>query len=239
MRASNNIDELAKALAKAQGEMSGVKKGKTNPHFKTTYADLASAIAATREAFSENGLSFVQLTNSEPGSVDVSIVTRLMHESGQWIESVLNVRATQQTPQGLGSAITYGRRYSLMAMVGIAPEDDDGETASQKPPQTDKSSKQDKMNTAKNLPGITTANNLPKQEEKPKPSPEQEEWRALVQKHNLLMQEKDRQQIAKSTLRDATGHDFPLDPKAYDLMAFTDALNRLEELLYPENDIPY
>lgn len=129
MNQSETIEKLAEALAKAQGQIEGAGKNKQNPHLKSKYADLASAWDACRAPLSENGLSIVQFT--EGGPADVTVTTRLIHSSGQWLESSLTVRATKPDAQGLGSAITYGRRYSLMAMVGIAPEDDDGQAACQ------------------------------------------------------------------------------------------------------------
>ena len=128
MNASEDIKELAAALAKAQGRMDGAKKDSTNPHLKRKYADLASVWDACRVALSENGLSVTQLPSGGPETV--SVTTRLMHTSGQWIESELTLKPTQETPQGLGSAITYARRYALMAIVGVCADDDDGAAAS-------------------------------------------------------------------------------------------------------------
>jgi len=131
---SPEIEKLAEALAKAQGQIRNADKDSTNPHFKSKYADLASVWDACRKSLSENGLSIVQLTDGGPSPVTVT--TRLMHSSGQWIESSLTLQPSPSTPQGVGSALTYGRRYSLMAMVGVAPDDeDDGNAASQAPPQ--------------------------------------------------------------------------------------------------------
>jgi len=129
---SETIEKLAEALAKAQGQMEGAKKTSENTvaaNVKRKYADLSSVWDACRAPLSENGLSIVQFTDGGPS--DVTVITRLIHASGQWLESSLTVRATKPDAQGLGSAITYGRRYSLMAMVGIAPEDDDGQAACQ------------------------------------------------------------------------------------------------------------
>lgn len=120
--------ELFAALAKAQASIQGAQKGNTNPHFKAKYADLASVWDACREALTSNGLSVTQLPSSDGETV--SVRTILAHESGQWISSTLRMRPTKADPQGVGSALTYARRYSLAAMVGVAPEDDDGNAAS-------------------------------------------------------------------------------------------------------------
>lgn len=124
---SEAINEISAALAKAQGQIEGASKGKVNPAFKSKYADLASIWDACREALSTNGLAVLQIPNETPDGM--LLTTMVTHSSGQWFRSSYPVRPVQATPQGLGSAITYARRYALMAMVGIAPEDDDGEAA--------------------------------------------------------------------------------------------------------------
>ena len=129
MRASEHLNELAGALSKAQAMLRGAVKDSTNPHFKSRYADLASCWDACREALAANGLSVVQLPEGS-GNV-VEMTTRLMHSSGQWIECSGCFTATKADPQGLGSCITYARRYQLCAIVGISPEDDDGNAASE------------------------------------------------------------------------------------------------------------
>lgn len=124
---SEHINELAMALAKAQGEMRGAKKDTTNPFFKSKYADLASVWEACREALSKNNLAVVQPTKAtDHGTV---VVTMLLHSSGQWISGEMDVLPKSPDAQALGSAITYARRYALSSMVGIAPEEDDGEGA--------------------------------------------------------------------------------------------------------------
>lgn len=129
MNRSNSIAALAAAFAKAQGEIAGASKDKTNPHFKTAYADLASVWEACRDALSKHGLSVLQPVRADGPTVTVT--TLLMHGSGEWIDEDLSMTAQQNTPQGLGSCITYARRYALASMVGVAPEDDDGNAASQ------------------------------------------------------------------------------------------------------------
>jgi hypothetical protein len=120
---------LAAALAKAQGEIEGASKDKTNPHFKSSYADLASVWDACREPLSKNGLAVMQPCFAD--GPRVTVTTILAHASGEFIEVDLVMTAGQNTAQGIGSAITYARRYALSSMVGVAPEDDDGNAASQ------------------------------------------------------------------------------------------------------------
>lgn len=125
---SDSIKELATALAKAQGVMEGAKKDSLNPHFKNKYADLESVWDAARKPLTDNGLSVVQipLGMSDRGHLQVHSV--LMHVSGEYIGGTIEIPAKMDA-QGIGSAITYARRYALAALVGIAPEDDDGNGA--------------------------------------------------------------------------------------------------------------
>ena len=133
MPTSPTIAALAAALVKAQSAMGGAKKDSTNPHFKTAYADLASVWDACRAPLANAGLSVVQLVSSD--SAHAIIETILAHSSGEWVSSTLAVPLTKSDAQGLGSAITYGRRYALAAIVGVCPADDDGEAAVARPTQ--------------------------------------------------------------------------------------------------------
>jgi hypothetical protein len=130
MITSDQIDQLATALAAAQAVIEGADKGNTNPHFKSKYADLASVWDACRKPLTDNGLSVVQALGSNGDSVICT--TMLLHKSGQYIRSVFEMTPAQKTPQAAGSCATYLRRYSLQAIVGVAPEDDDGNEASSK-----------------------------------------------------------------------------------------------------------
>ncbi len=125
MVTSQNINELAAALAKAQGEFSAAPKLSKNPHYKSNYADLASVWSVIRKPLSDNGLSVVQGAGKAKEGDGVAISTLLLHTSGQWIESVLTLNPSKDDPQGYGSAITYGRRYGLAAMVGVVADEDD------------------------------------------------------------------------------------------------------------------
>lgn len=129
MNRSEQINELAAALAKAQAEMRFASKANVNPHFKSKYADLASVIEAIRDPLSRNGLSHTQLCREgENGAVTVD--TMLMHASGQFIASTMTMRPQKNDPQGVGSALTYARRYALQGICGLASDDDDGNAAS-------------------------------------------------------------------------------------------------------------
>jgi len=130
LRSSYQINELATALAKAQGLMKHPGKNKTakvpmkaGGTYSYNYADLADCIDAVRGPFAANGLSFIQVPFNEPGAV--GILTRIMHSSGQWIEGTLFMPCPDSKPQSIGSAITYARRYALSPMAGFASDDDD------------------------------------------------------------------------------------------------------------------
>jgi ERF superfamily len=150
MQTSEQIAELAAALATAQAAMRGALKDSENPFFRSKYADLASVWEACREPLTANHLAIVQFPRAsfegkpEPyewttrsGEVRygvrvmtvVSVVTRLVHSSGQWLEDTASTMLSTGDPQAVGSAITYLRRYALAAVAGVAPEDDDAEAA--------------------------------------------------------------------------------------------------------------
>ncbi len=124
---SPEFGELAGALALAQMEMEGASKDATNPHFRSKYADLASVWGACRAPLGKNGLAVVQMPSAS--GEESSLVTMLIHKSGQFFASKLVMTVVDNRPQTVGSALTYLRRYSLSAMVGVAPEDDDGNAA--------------------------------------------------------------------------------------------------------------
>jgi hypothetical protein len=128
VQTSSSIGAIADALAKAQGEMTSAKKDAANPFFKSQYADLASVWEAVRAPLSKNSIAVIQIpTNGTDGRV--GSVTIFAHKSGEFMRGRLLVRPAKDDPQAAGSAITYTRRYSLMAMAGIAADDDDGEGA--------------------------------------------------------------------------------------------------------------
>jgi hypothetical protein len=133
---SEQINELATALAKAQGQMRAASKDAVNPHLKNTYATLSSIIEAARESLSANCLAFSQILSQ--GDEGLILETILMHSSGQWLQSEVLIRVATDNrgingAQALGSALTYYKRYALAALLGISvsDEDDDGNAAGQ------------------------------------------------------------------------------------------------------------
>ncbi len=126
------MQKVAAALVKAQRQFSPALKSATNPHFKTKYADLSACVEAVIDALGSNGIFLSQPCHESDTGVIVETI--FLHESGESFSAgKLHVPASKQDPQGYGSALTYARRYSLMAACGIAPEDDDGNAGSKKP----------------------------------------------------------------------------------------------------------
>lgn len=126
MEKSESIKELANALCKFQAEVEKIKKGATNPFFKSKYATLADILDVIRQPLANNGLSFVQFPKGVHG-----LETMLMHTSGEYLAESYEMRPTKDDPQGAGSVITYQRRYALGAVLGLnIDEDDDGNKAS-------------------------------------------------------------------------------------------------------------
>lgn len=126
---SNGIGKLIEALAKARKLFTPIIKEETNPFFNSKYADLSAVIDATKGGLSEAQLSVVQLPAYKREAGLVEIVTLLAHSSGEWIKSTLEIPMAKQDAQGIGSAITYGRRYSYSAVLGVASESDDDANA--------------------------------------------------------------------------------------------------------------
>jgi hypothetical protein len=125
------MKNIATALVKAQKAFGPALKSSTNPHFKSRYADLSACVEAVIEGLNEAGIALIQRTSEDMNGVTVETV--FIHESGEILEcGKLHVPASKQDPQGYGSALTYARRYSLMAACGIAPEDDDGNAATRR-----------------------------------------------------------------------------------------------------------
>ena len=124
---SDNIAALAAALARAQGAIVGARKDSANPFFKSRYADLASVWEACRAPLAANELCVVQ-------AIDIIgerpvLISTLAHSSGEWIKSITPVLSKDDSPQAFASALTYARRISLSALVGVSAIDDDGEAA--------------------------------------------------------------------------------------------------------------
>ena len=123
----DNISEAIKALIKAQSEMGVAIKSAINPHFKSKYADLQSVVDATMAAFHANGFAVLQKSGKD--DLGHFVNTQIMHSSGSAFSSNVYLELNKKDMQAVGAAITYARRYGLLGMAGIAPEDDDGETA--------------------------------------------------------------------------------------------------------------
>ena len=127
------MKNIATALVKAQREFGPALKTSTNPHFRSKYASLDACIEAVLDALNNNGIYLMQLTDEHDGGVKVSTI--FLHESGEQLSGgSLFMPATKHDAQGFGSALSYARRYSLMAACGIAPEDDDGNQATKTAP---------------------------------------------------------------------------------------------------------
>ena len=126
------MQQIATAFVKAQRDFAPALKSSTNPHYRSRYADLAACVEAVIDALNANGIAMIQRTHDSDNGVAVE--TLFVHESGETITGgILHVPAAKHDPQGYGSALTYARRYSLMAACGIAPEDDDGNMAQRTP----------------------------------------------------------------------------------------------------------
>jgi hypothetical protein len=130
---SDTVAKLFDAFHKAQGEMEGVHKDSANPHFRSKYASLENVISTARPVLNAHGLSWTQA----PGPIvdgRLTVTTRIMHVSGEWMQSTFHMAVAKPDPQGIGSATTYACRYALMAILGLPPTDDDGESAMDRRP---------------------------------------------------------------------------------------------------------
>lgn len=160
MNKSDTIASLAAALNKAQAEMSGAKKSANNPFFRSNYANLEEVINCVKEPFADNGLSFVQFPISGDGVAGVETI--IMHESGEFISGEFMLKCSKNDPQGMGSAITYARRYGLQSACGVPSEDDDGNAASAKKPAMTAKEASNKINDAKTVDALVKLwNSLP------------------------------------------------------------------------------
>lgn len=152
---SEEINELAEAMAKMQGELP-IAKAESDNFYGSKYADLAACINAARKPLSENGLSVIQLTIPEIDVKKVTVRTILLHKSGQWIKSQLSLMCKTDDPQERTSLITYSRRYQYNAIIGLAQEDTDGEDKKRKkngslmPKETEQNSKPEAVKSKRN-----------------------------------------------------------------------------------------
>ena len=135
MKTSENITEIASALAKAQELINPAAYDAANPHFRSRYATLASVMQSCRAALSKNQIAVVQGTTVS--DKNVTVTTMLIHSSGQFISDDITIPTAQQTAQAVGSALTYGRRYGLSALVGIVSEEDDDSNSAMPVPSTE------------------------------------------------------------------------------------------------------
>jgi len=135
LQKSQTIGLITKALSNLQGELVDATKNAVNPHFKSGYADLSEVLGNIRPLLAKNGLALSQFPSFENGIC--SVTSLLSHESGEWLESVASAPVDKVNVQGVGSAITYLKRYSAAAIVGMASADadDDGNSVSNLPPQ--------------------------------------------------------------------------------------------------------
>lgn len=164
---SQTIVALSAALLKFQSEATGVSKDGKNPHFKSKYATLENVIDTARPVLQSSGLAFIQGLGAVSDNT-VEVTTRLIHaESGEWMESTLQMPLGKRDPQGTGSAATYGLRYSLMAMLGMPASDDDAETSFERDRQ------------AQNNKGYQDSKSQPANDTQRPPQPKNEESRAL------------------------------------------------------------
>ena len=128
MKTSESIKQIAEALVSAQKEIRFAAKDSTNPHFKSKYANINSVIEAVKKPLNDNGISILQsLSPSDDNKLHLT--TRLLHSSGEWIEDTAVCPIQKQDPQGLGSAISYIRRYSISSLCALYADDDDGQSA--------------------------------------------------------------------------------------------------------------
>ena len=154
---SPTIKNLAIALSKVQAEIKGSKLDAENPFFHSEYSTLTSVWDACRKLLTDNGLAVVQ--TMEPVIDLCSVTTTLLHVSGEWIRGTIQMKPVKNDPQAVGSCITYARRYSLAAIVGISPADDDGNA----------SSGRDMMDQRLPSERHQTANGAPKRPDNPRP----------------------------------------------------------------------
>ena len=130
MNTSDQINEIAAALAKAQTQIEHAAKDRQNPAFRQSYATLAAVDDAARPHLAANGIAVVSAPTYDDARKVVSVETRLIHSSGQWLGTSCSAPVAKADAQGIGSAITYLRRYTLSALAGVAPgDDDDGNAA--------------------------------------------------------------------------------------------------------------
>jgi len=128
---SATVSKLFAAVVAAGGELRNPPKDSVNPHFKSRYADLATVLDTVRPVLARHKLAVVQMPTEMDGGP--GLATTLVHESGEWMRATVRLYPGKQDPQGIGSALTYARRYGLQAVLGIAADDDDDGAAGSRP----------------------------------------------------------------------------------------------------------
>jgi len=132
---SDTITAFSLAFVAAQSEMAGAKKTSKNPHFRSTYADLASVLEAVIPPLNKHGIAVLQFPSFDKDTALVSVETRLLHKSGEWMGGTCSAAPKDaRNVQAIGSTITYLKRYGLQSLTGCPSEDDDGNSASAAPP---------------------------------------------------------------------------------------------------------
>lgn len=149
MRTSDQINQIYPAFIKAQGEMENLKKDSKNPFFKSQYSSLEVVLETVQPVFENHGIAIMQGSGTSP--IGINIITRLIHESGQWIETDFPMPLAKQDSQAAGSATSYGRRYALKAICSLAEVDDDGQSSSDQNPKDDRSDESLKQMTESQL----------------------------------------------------------------------------------------
>jgi hypothetical protein len=132
MNKSESIVKLSQAMAKAQAEVNHALLDSKNPHFRSDYASLESCLNAAKPVMGKYGLALMQ-SGDRSAEGDIVLTSLLTHESGEWVQFQMPLVLSKQDMQGLGSSLTYGRRYALCGLFGIGSDDDDGNAASIKP----------------------------------------------------------------------------------------------------------
>ena len=133
METSQTIGKISEALAKAQGQMRPSAFDAVNPHFRSKYATLTSIVEACRIALSSNNLAVIQGTSVDLDPVRVNVTTLITHSSGEFIKETLSLKPASDTPQAIGSCISYARRYGLSALIGAVSDEDDDANAANSP----------------------------------------------------------------------------------------------------------
>lgn len=205
IQTSEQINEIAAALAKAQAKLENVAKDRENPHFRSRYATLAGVLDEVRGKLSEQGISIYQAPVNGEGS-NIGVATRLLHSSGQWIESAVFVQPTKFDAQGVGSVLTYLRRYSLMAVAGVGPEDDDANAAVGRPqarPQTVGATRTAAAPPAPERPALVNGAALPPHpEENPETTAARQRVRMLIDQYDRRIKLAPHKQALELTLDD-------------------------------------